>query len=477
MSNKNITRRKVVAGIGLGVAATAVAGSAALWSPYVSLIPGRSRARAIASDPKLPAQADAVVIGGGDTGVAAALCLAERGLSVAICEKGVIGGEASCRSNGVIESMHLNPAKAQLTLRAKELWAGLNARIGGDTGYRRTGLLETLQTEEQLAAATDWVKSVAGQPGLDPRIVRPREVLSLYPDSERECLAVLYQPSEATAEPRWIAPAIALGARAKGATIHQQCAVRGIETSAGRVSAVVTERGIIRTGIAILAGGVWSPLFAGNLGLTLPQLYTFASNQSVAPLSAAPLITGGWGRSSWRMEPDGGYTVGLFAGITPVGWETFRFGLRYWPALRHMSEINIGVGQESWRSLTLERRWQLDQRTPFEETRILEPTPRIPVLDQSLREVVGALPAFKNARVRERYAGALCTTPDNMPVISSVGAIPGLLMGTGIYYGLTIAPAAGELLADLATGTTPRVDPRPYRYERLIDGTRLTFQP
>jgi glycine/D-amino acid oxidase-like deaminating enzyme len=270
---------------------------------------------------------------------------------------------------------------------------------------------------------------------------------------------------------------IALGARAKGATIHQVCAARGIETSAGRVSAVITERGVIRTKIAILAGGVWSPLFAGNLGLTLPQLYTFASNQSIAPIGGEPLITGGWGRSNWRMEPDGGYTVGLFAGITPIGWETLRFGFRYLPALRHMSEIDIGCGEESWRSFTLARHWQPDQRTPFEDVRIMEPAPRNPVLDQSLEEVVGALPAFKNARVRERYAGALCTTPDNMPVISTVTAIPGLLMGTGIYFGLTIAPAAGELLADLATGATPRVDPRPFRYERLVDGTSLTFQP
>ena len=31
--------------------------------------------------------------------------------------------------------------------------------------------------------------------------------------------------------------------------------------------------------------------------------------------------------------------------------------------------------------------------------------------------------------------------------------------------------------ADLATGATPRVDPRPYRYERFTDGSELTFQP
>ena len=107
----------------------------------------------------------------------------------------------------------------------------------------------------------------------------------------------------------------------------------------------------------------------------------------------------------------------------------------------------------------------------------MEPAPRKETLDQSYHELIEVLPAFAKSHVRERYAGALCTMPDNMPVISAVDAIPGLLVGSGIYYGLTAAPAAGELLADLATGATPRVDPRPYRYERFTDGSELTFQP
>jgi len=46
----------------------------------------------IHGDAELPAHADVVVIGGGIIGINRALTLAERGVSVAVVEKGVIGG-------------------------------------------------------------------------------------------------------------------------------------------------------------------------------------------------------------------------------------------------------------------------------------------------------------------------------------------------------------------------------------------------
>src|SRR4029078_772116 len=49
---------------------------------------------------EFPAEVDVVVIGGGIIGASTALCLAERGVSVALCEKGTIGGEQSSRNWG-----------------------------------------------------------------------------------------------------------------------------------------------------------------------------------------------------------------------------------------------------------------------------------------------------------------------------------------------------------------------------------------
>lgn len=67
------------------------------------IVPGVTRAQTVESDRELPAEADAVIIGGGLLGVIAALNLAERGVSTVPCEKGAVAGEASGRAAGLVE--------------------------------------------------------------------------------------------------------------------------------------------------------------------------------------------------------------------------------------------------------------------------------------------------------------------------------------------------------------------------------------
>jgi glycine/D-amino acid oxidase-like deaminating enzyme len=64
-------------------------------------------------------------------------------------------------------------------------------------------------------------------------------------------------------------------------------------------------------------------------------------------------------------------------------------------------------------------------------------------------------------------------TPDAVPVISPVAALPGFFVATGFSgHGFGIGPAAGRLAADLVTGDPPLVDPAPFRFERYRDGSR-----
>ena len=57
-------------------------------------------------------------------------------------------------------------------------------------------------------------------------------------------------------------------------------------------------------------------------------------------------------------------------------------------------------------------------------------------------------------------------------MISAVPQLPGCFVATGFSgHGFGIGPAAGRLAADLVAGDAPIVDPAPFRYTRLIDGT------
>jgi len=227
----------------------------------------------------------------------------------------------------------------------------------------------------------------------------------------------------------------------------------------------------------VLAGGYWSPTFARSLGLKLPQ---FQANASVARLSATdgPEISA-WGPGfCWRRQLDGTYTVAAITGVAPITPSLLANGLQLLPALRNMwgevePVLNFGAFMDDWRRPSS---WPLDEPSPFEAHRIYMPTIRNAFLESVCDDLRAAYPIFDQTTVVERWAGTLVTTPDNMPVISKVESEPGLILGTGFYYGLTMGPAAGEALADLVTGDRPKIDLTLYRYERFLDGSPIVFR-
>ena len=73
----------------------------------------------------------------------------------------------------------------------------------------------------------------------------------MTPDCREKWIGGLHTPSDGRAEPALAAPAIAEAARRAGASLHQRCAARGLETEAGKVAMVVTEQGAIRTGAVL----------------------------------------------------------------------------------------------------------------------------------------------------------------------------------------------------------------------------------
>jgi len=74
-------------------------------------------------------------------------------------------------------------------------------------------------------------------------------------------------------------------------------------------------------------------------------------------------------------------------------------------------------------------------------------------------------------RVAESWGGLIDATPDAVPVISNVAALPGFFIATGFSgHGFGICPAAGRLMADLVAGDPPLVNPSPYTFERFRAG-------
>ena len=264
-------------------------------------------------------------------------------------------------------------------------------------------------------------------------------------------------------------------ARAQG-VLKSSPAVREIETSAGAVAGVVTERGTVKCQSAVLAGGAWSRLFCGNLGLTLPQLKVLSSvmrSEAVADGPEAAVAADGF---AYRKRLDGGYTMahgGL--NIVEIVPDSFRFFSKFLPALKEEWRIlRLTATGRFFEELAMKRRWRGDEETPFELERILDPKPTQWVLKSIRNTLSSAMPRLAKARIVERWAGLIDVTPDAIPVISGVDEVPGFYIATGFSgHGFGIAPGAGRLVADLITGAPTVVEPEPFRFSRFSDGSKV----
>jgi len=423
----------------------------------------------VASDPEQPARTGIVIVGGGIIGVCTALFLAEKGHAVVLCEKGRIGGEQSSRNWGWCRTMGRDEGEIPLALESLRLWRGLNERTGRDTGFRQPGILYLCETEKEVADQEAWLNQ-ARQYQVDAHLLRGGALDAAMPGASASFVAGMHTPTDGRAEPSMAAPAIAEAARAHGAVILTGCAVRGIDLQAGRVAGVVTEKGRIACESVVLAGGAWSRLFCGNAGVDFPQLKVLASVFRTRPLSGAPEITAAGSVFAFRKRLDGGYSIARrnanTAEITP---DHFRLLSDFLPRLRaNRHEIRLGVGRRSWEELRTKRRWSLDEATPFEAVRVLDPTPKEGILAEARSVLSRVFPAFGKMEVAQSWGGMIDVTPDAVPVIDQVARIPGFFIATGFSgHGFGIGPGAGRLMADLVVGNTPVVDPTPFRLDRF----------
>jgi glycine/D-amino acid oxidase-like deaminating enzyme len=417
----------------------------------------------------IPDTTTVVIIGAGIVGLSAALTLAERGIPTVVLEKGRIAAEQSSRNLGWIRKTNRAPADVPLAQAADRLWASLPARTEIDIGYRQAGILFVARTEAQMALYKAWTNSVADL-DLGSKLLTSSGIDALVPGTASNWFGGLYTASDGRAEPTLAASAIARAALAKGSQIVENCAVRGLSTTAGQVKGVITERGEIACDQVILAAGMGSRRFLGNMGVTLPTLPLICSVLRTRPMEGPTEIAVGAPDFSFRKRLDGGFTITqrgrLDAPLTP---DHLRLGLRYIPQLKaQRGALKIGLGCEFFRDMATPRHWPADGPSPFETRRITDPTPNHTLNAEALRNLRAAWPVFDRAQIAQSWAGTIDVTPDTYPVIAPVVGMVGLTVATGFSgHGFGTGPAAGQLAADLATAAAPIVDPAPYRFDRF----------
>ncbi|WP_417721768.1 NAD(P)/FAD-dependent oxidoreductase [Salipiger sp.] len=417
----------------------------------------------------LPDEADCVVIGAGIVGVSAAYWLARAGLSVVLLEKGRVGAEQSSRNWGWCRQQNRDARELPLSTRSLALWEEMTAEIGADLGFRRCGLLYLSDDPAELEGWAAWGRFARGE-GVDTRMLGAAEAATRGAATGRTWAGGVWSPTDGTADPSRAAPLIARGVMKHGGTVVQGCAARGIETSGGAVSAVVTERGSIRTGRVVLAGGAWAGSFLHQSGIVFPQASVRSSILSVAPGAEGLPAALHTAAVSVTRRGDGGHTLAVSgrSNLDPT-WRAIRGARHFLPMFAKRWRSLAPGGPQAWQAGFETRRiWALDRETPMERSRILDPRPSEGLVNETLRRARDLLPALREVPVQATWAGYIDSTPDGVPVIDADIGIPGLVLAAGLSgHGFGIGPGVGHLVADLLLDRRPITDTAQYRLDRF----------
>lgn len=438
--------------------------------------------RPVEHDAPLPDACDAVVIGGGVIGVTAALYLRRAGLEVTLLEKGRIAAEQSSRNWGWIRVQGRDMAEIPIMLEARDRWADLDAACGGRLGLRTTGVSYLATSAKSMENYAGWLEK-ARELGVDSRLLTPEMLRKELPGAaDYPWFGALTTPSDMRAEP-WVAvPELARLAASEGVRIVENCAVRGLDVSAGKVAGVVTERGRIAAPEVLLAGGAWSSLLLRRHGISIPQLSVRSSAMATGPV---PQVHGGAAaetKLAWRRREDGGYTIAP-AGYAElfVGPDAFRAFTKYLPVLRQdplgytLRPAAPSGFPDAWGT---KRRWRDDEESPFERMRILNPPPNRAKLGKAGRRLSAIFPELGELDARADWAGMIDVMPDVVPVVDRAERLPGLTIATGMSgHGFGIGPGFGRLLADLIQGNPPGHDLSRFRLSRFSDGSPMVPGP
>ncbi|TQS70778.1 FAD-binding oxidoreductase [Rhodobacteraceae bacterium] len=423
----------------------------------------------ITTQTDLPQAADCVVIGAGITGVCTAYWLARAGQSVVLLEKGQIGAEQSSRNWGWCRQQNRDARELPLATKSLDLWEEMSRDIGEDLGFRRCGLLYLSNDSAEIEGWAKWGRFARAE-GVDTRMLTRAQATERGAATGQTWEGGVWSASDGIADPSRAAPLIARGVIKHGGVVVQNCAARGVETQAGAVCAVVTEKGRIATTQVVVAGGVWAGSFLHQKGIRFPQTAVRSSILSVAPGAEGLPPAMHTKAVSVTRRGDGAHTLAISGranlDLTPAALMGVRHFLPM--AVKRWRALSPG-GTQAWRAgFETRRKWALDQITPMERMRVLNPAPSARLIRETVQAAYRLLPALEGLPVQATWAGYIDSTPDGVPVLDTDTGLPGLTLAAGLSgHGFGIGPGVGHLIADMILGREPITQTRQYKLARF----------
>lgn len=375
---------------------------------------------------------DIVVVGAGISGAATAYELATAGVRVTLIDRYGPAAMASGWTLAGVRASGRHPAELPLALAAIADWEHLADKLDAPTHFTQRGNLRLALTPAHLASLTAIVSEQRAA-GLDLRMLDEAALHDLAPAVAPGVLGASYCRTDGHADPAATVSAFCAAAERAGATLRFGEQVIAIDTEAGRITGVRTEREVIACGGVVLATGVMGNALLAPLGLAVPmtpRAVTLLRTVPVAPV-LEQVIGVADASCAGRQEVDGRFRF-TGSGGPWVGGITF-------------ADAPIAGGQR--------------------------PGPRLRPKVGDVARVAGLfgalVPAALDAPLDDCWIGLIDSTPDALPVIERAGP-DGLVLAMGFSgHGFCLGPVTGRICASLARGETPNLPIEPFKLRRF----------
>jgi D-amino-acid dehydrogenase len=303
------------------------------------------------------------------------------------------------------------PFLRDLSLYSKALYEALP--FSADLTHR--GILMYFKTPRTGEEEIHLAEKARGL-GLDAVALSPSEIRVLEPGLALDVLGAVHYRCDAHLTPHKLMGQLLSTLRSRGVEFVTESPVVGIDRVAGRVVSVRTSSGSFSADRFVLAGGSWLPSLARMAGVSIPLMpgkgYSFTA---AGPILNVPAIL-----------------CEARVAITPMGG-----------AMRYGGTMEIASVNDRVRM-------------------------------NRVRAIVGAVPRyFPGIRLpmpaeKDVWYGFRPCSPDGLPYIGPARGLENLLIAGGhSMMGLSLGPATGKVIADMASGLTPEVRVEAFRADRF----------
>jgi sarcosine oxidase subunit beta len=382
--------------------------------------------------------AEVVVVGGGIEGLATAYALTLLGVTdVLVLERATLASGGTGKSSGIVRCHYGVPSLAAMAWKGLRVFENAMELLGTDIGFEQIGYV--VGVGEGNLAPLEANVAMHRSLGIDTRLVGAAEVAALWPYAElSDLVGFAYEPRGGYGDASRTAMAFAAAARRGGARIRQGALVASLRTSGDAVTGVELADGtFVAAGSVVVAAGVWSRALLLPHGLELPVR---AQREAIllietpdAPVTSLPVFSDLADLQYVRPERSGQLLVG-----------------------------NSDHSEPEWADPDAYSNRASDD-----------------FLEMALPKLAHRFPGLGDARLVSSYAGCYDVTPDYNPVMSTTG-IGGLFVAAGFSgHGFKIAPAVGELMADLVVhgkSQDPLVPESDFAFSRFAEGRLLASE-